>query len=662
MLIKSKIYMSLLSICREIISTGITEWKSLVRLAAVLTSRGQNFARKWSPNQVWKVSCVISTVFYFTILTGVFADAPPKEIEDLWNSENLVSKEIVNGQTVSIYSMSGGTGPDGPMPIKHGGKLASNCEWDGYDSCYETSREGYLVRAHARIGSSTDWSRYGREGVVNIPGEGDRSYFLTPYRVYYDSIGDRVYGAFPWTDWPSVTTQDGISGNGYSLRADSGTWNIINSPSSEIPPVSLYVWDRDRMITGYGQISEVWCAQGMKWGGSPDRYVLDCVEDGDCGSDSYCDKSRDWDDWDCRLIPTPSRTPSPSSTPTASVTPTPTPTLTPEGYKTPTPTPTCEPGIFSADYYDNRDLQGSPVFSDTTASIDYDWGRGNPGYGLNSDNFSIRWWGRFNFDEREYLFTARSDDGIKVYVDDNQIIDGWWDHSATTFQNNLNLSAGLHTIKVEYYEAGADAVAQARWEVILTPTPIPTATPTVTPTPCVVSLTFDLVTTERTNVNAISLPGNDLSLITASDLATQIGSACTAVAYWDAVSQKYIEHTVGIPIFNFDINPGYPYFVTVGSDIGWTFEGECLQPWPAYKLITTSATNVNAVVLPLDKTDITTAQELGQEIGPECAAVARWDAENQGYIEHTIGYPVNNFPVLPGYPYFVTVTEGITWP
>jgi hypothetical protein len=125
----------------------------------------------------------------------------------------------------------------------------------------------------------------------------------------------------------------------------------------------------------------------------------------------------------------------------------------------------CSVGQYRAEYYNNRSLSGSPTFTRCeNAPINYDWGGGGPGNGVGNDNFSVRWTGRFNFGGGNYTFIARADDGIRVWVDGNLIIDAWRDQAPTEYRANRSLSAGEHEVKVEFYENGGGAVAQVRWE------------------------------------------------------------------------------------------------------------------------------------------------------------------------------------------------------
>jgi glucose/arabinose dehydrogenase len=115
---------------------------------------------------------------------------------------------------------------------------------------------------------------------------------------------------------------------------------------------------------------------------------------------------------------------------------------------------------YVAEYFDNRTLAGAPAVIRDEADIDFDWGAGSPGAPLGVDDFSARWTRTAEYETGTYRFTATSDDGIRVLFDGVVVIDGWFDHGATTFSVDVPVSAGQHTIVVEYYEAGGDAVAR----------------------------------------------------------------------------------------------------------------------------------------------------------------------------------------------------------
>jgi hypothetical protein len=80
------------------------------------------------------------------------------------------------------------------------------------------------------------------------------------------------------------------------------------------------------------------------------------------------------------------------------------------------------------------------------------------------DGFSVRWSGRFWFGSSgTYSFTARADDGVRVFVDGSRVINGWRDQGPTSYRSITWLPSGHHRVVMEYYENGGGAVAQLNW-------------------------------------------------------------------------------------------------------------------------------------------------------------------------------------------------------
>ena len=136
------------------------------------------------------------------------------------------------------------------------------------------------------------------------------------------------------------------------------------------------------------------------------------------------------------------------------------------GTGTGTPPPTSTGTGLLGNYFNNRTLAAPSVFSRTDAVVDFDWNTGSPGGGVAADNFSVRWTGQVEAPATgDYVFTTTADDGIRLWVNDVQVIDDWRDHSPTTINSNaVALVAGRkYNIRVEYYENAVGAIAQLLW-------------------------------------------------------------------------------------------------------------------------------------------------------------------------------------------------------
>ena len=61
-------------------------------------------------------------------------------------------------------------------------------------------------------------------------------------------------------------------------------------------------------------------------------------------------------------------------------------------------------------------------------------------------------------------FATTSDDGSVLYVDGNAVVDNNNLQAATQATGMANLTPGLHTIDVEYYQGGGGATLDVQWE------------------------------------------------------------------------------------------------------------------------------------------------------------------------------------------------------
>lgn len=121
---------------------------------------------------------------------------------------------------------------------------------------------------------------------------------------------------------------------------------------------------------------------------------------------------------------------------------------------------------WTAKYYNNQNLSGSPALTVSETSLDHDWGDGSPNDLINVDDFSAEWTRNLYFAPGNYRFIVTTDDGMRVYVDNNPIIDVWYDSQVHTVTADVFLNGGNHDIRVEYYEAGGKAVARVNWALV----------------------------------------------------------------------------------------------------------------------------------------------------------------------------------------------------
>ncbi len=118
-------------------------------------------------------------------------------------------------------------------------------------------------------------------------------------------------------------------------------------------------------------------------------------------------------------------------------------------------------------YYSGRDFDEF-LFSRLDTGVTNSWGGTSPDSRLPNDRFSVRWYTllvpQFDSGERSYEFRVTRDDGSRVYVDGELVLDAWTGGSGTTtYTGRKTLSAGQsYPVVVEYNEGygGASIVMQ----------------------------------------------------------------------------------------------------------------------------------------------------------------------------------------------------------
>lgn len=160
--------------------------------------------------------------------------------------------------------------------------------------------------------------------------------------------------------------------------------------------------------------------------------------------------------------PQPTMPPPCNCQPTPPPPPPPTPTPCP-CQPTPVPTPPAPQGYWQGSYYDNPALTGAPLFTRNDPVIDFHWGDGGPGAGIPNDSFSASWVRAEYFQAGNYRFFATVDDGIRIYVDNQLVLDAWKVQPPTGYFGDVYMPAGYHTLRVEYYEEAGNAEISVTW-------------------------------------------------------------------------------------------------------------------------------------------------------------------------------------------------------
>jgi hypothetical protein len=123
-------------------------------------------------------------------------------------------------------------------------------------------------------------------------------------------------------------------------------------------------------------------------------------------------------------------------------------------------------GGLHGEYYNDRNLD-QLVLTRLDPEINFWWDLGSPDPSVNADLFSVRWRGEVEIPRSEpYTFITRSDDGVRLYVNNRMVIDNWTDHSWTDDRSDpIPLVAGQrYPIRMEFYESWGHAGAVLEWQ------------------------------------------------------------------------------------------------------------------------------------------------------------------------------------------------------
>lgn len=118
---------------------------------------------------------------------------------------------------------------------------------------------------------------------------------------------------------------------------------------------------------------------------------------------------------------------------------------------------------WQATYWNNNALAGDPVLTRSESALSHDWGQGSPAEGINPENFSARWTRLLPLPAGRYRFTVTVDDGVRLWVDDELIINSWRVQSRRTLDAEIELAGGDVPVRVEYFENREQALINLSW-------------------------------------------------------------------------------------------------------------------------------------------------------------------------------------------------------
>ena len=117
-------------------------------------------------------------------------------------------------------------------------------------------------------------------------------------------------------------------------------------------------------------------------------------------------------------------------------------------------------------YYNNTTFSGPPVLTRTDPVVNFNFGTGSPDPAVSADNFSVRWTGEVQAPATgDFTFATNSDDGVRLRVNGQLVIDNWTLHGDTLNASDpVHLTAGQkYPVELEFFEGGTFAIIRLQW-------------------------------------------------------------------------------------------------------------------------------------------------------------------------------------------------------
>ena len=121
----------------------------------------------------------------------------------------------------------------------------------------------------------------------------------------------------------------------------------------------------------------------------------------------------------------------------------------------------------SAQFFNGTTLAAPAILSRNDPNVDFNWAGASPGAGVPTTNWSAEWTGSITPPTTgTYTFSLTSDDGSRMYVNGNLVVNNWANQVSTTKTGTVALTAGQKaTIEVDYYQSGSLSNATLGWQV-----------------------------------------------------------------------------------------------------------------------------------------------------------------------------------------------------
>lgn len=124
-------------------------------------------------------------------------------------------------------------------------------------------------------------------------------------------------------------------------------------------------------------------------------------------------------------------------------------------------------------YWSNqlRTTNGVPTLLRVDPGIDFDWSGTSPDPSISQNDFTAVWSGQVQAEFTEpYTFYTITDDGVRLWVNNQELIDKWRDQGPTEWSGTIPLVSGKrYSIEMAFYQGGGGSEAVLSWSSPSTP-------------------------------------------------------------------------------------------------------------------------------------------------------------------------------------------------
>lgn len=122
------------------------------------------------------------------------------------------------------------------------------------------------------------------------------------------------------------------------------------------------------------------------------------------------------------------------------------------------------PGLLASIYRGREFNPKELLLQRIDKNVNFEWGGGSPDAKVPSNGFCMHWDGMIKIDKPgRYTFATVADDGTRVFLNGKLVFEDWSIHPPKRNSGEIDLKAGTHAFRLEYFEGGGGANCRLYW-------------------------------------------------------------------------------------------------------------------------------------------------------------------------------------------------------